>query len=105
MKPTITAAERAGMAQAISAEIARACAVVREECARQVASVRDEVSVLRSALLADDPPTGAALEALAVERQALDALIAEAERLTGREVRERLSAMRARLVALDAGLH
>jgi hypothetical protein len=46
----------------------------------------------------------AALARIAAERAALDALAAEVPRLTGSEIQQRLSAMQARLHAVDADL-
>ena len=100
----IDEAERRGMASAIREAIDLGCAKVRDDLRRELSGLRDEVSVLRSALAGDDAPTRAVLDALASERRALDTLIADAERLTGGEVRERLAAMKARLCRIDGTL-
>ena len=91
-----------GVAQAL----AEALEALRRQVHAEVDEVRRDLSVLRSALAVDaDTPVRRALEAVAAERAALDALAAEVPRLTGSEIQLRLSAMQARLHAVDADLH
>lgn len=86
------------------AEVADAAADALVALRAEVAVLRKDMAALRSALAVDDGPVRRALEALAVERVALDELAADAPRLTGSELQSRLDATRHRLCALDATL-
>jgi len=84
--------------------IAEAMEAQRRELRAEVAAVREDLVVLRAAMAVDDAPVRTVLDALAVERAALDALIEQAPHLTGGEVADRLAAMRSRLHAVDGSL-
>jgi hypothetical protein len=90
----------AGIAQAFVGELLD----VRDELRAEVAVLRDDLGALRCVLAADDPPTLAALEALSVERSALDSLAADVPHLTQGEISQRLAAMRNRLSSLDGSI-
>ena len=77
----------------------------RRELRTEIAVLRDDVAALRASLSAGDGPMQAVLDALTIERTALDELAADAPRLTGSELQERLAAMRNRLCELDGQLH
>ena len=91
--------------QGLANAIAETLEQQRRELRAEIAVLRGDVASLRASLSAGDGPTQAVLDALTVERTALDELAADAPRLTGSELQERLAAMRNRLCELDGQLH
>jgi len=91
--------------QGLASAIAETLEQQRRELRAEIAVLRGDVASLRASLAAGDGPMKAVLDALTVERTALDALAADAPRLTGSQLQERLAAMRNRLCQIDAQVH